>query len=125
MEINVGSVFEKEFATGKEHSAKNIGSGNVEVLSTPSLISFIENTAREPVDSSLPHEWISVGTLVNIRHIRASKIGESVRVRVMLLSTDGNRYTFWAEAYCNGRKIASGIHERAAVSKTEFLSSLK
>ncbi|MCI4434063.1 MAG: thioesterase family protein [Thermoplasmata archaeon] len=125
MEIKEGMEFEKEFSTTKEHSAKNVGSGDVEVLSTPSLISFIENTAREPLDSSFGNDMVTVGTLINIRHLRASKIGDSVIVKVKLLSMDGNRFTFWAEAFCNGKKIASGIHERTLVKRSEFLNSLK
>ncbi len=125
MELMEGMEFSKEFQTGIEHSARNIGSGDVEVLSTPSLILFIENTAREPLDSAVGNERVSVGTLINIKHFKASRIGERVTVRVRLLSIDGNRYTFWADAFSNGKKIASGLHERTVVIRSEFLSSIK
>ncbi|MEM0077898.1 MAG: thioesterase family protein [Thermoplasmata archaeon] len=125
MVLEEGMEFIKKFKTSLEHSAKNIGSGDVEVLSTPSLILFIENTARELIDNSLGNEMISVGTIVDIKHIKASKIGDDVTIKVKLLTIDSNRYTFWAEAFSNGKRIAYGIHERAKVEKSKFLSSLK
>jgi len=125
MDIEPGSVFTKKFKTGIEHSAKGVGSGDVEVLSTPSLIGFMENTCRTPIDAKISPDKVTVGTLVNIRHLKASKIGDEVEIVAKLLSVDGNRLTFWVEAFVNNEKIASGIHERAIVERESFLKKLK
>ena len=46
--ITPGLSLEVEFEVLPEHSAAHIGSGTVGVLSTPSMIAFIEITSRTP-----------------------------------------------------------------------------
>ncbi|MGC8585235.1 MAG: thioesterase family protein [Thermoplasmata archaeon] len=114
----------KTFIPGEEHSAKHVSSGNMMVLSTPSLIGFVENAAREIAEENLTDEFTSVGTMINIKHIRASKIGQGIDVHIILLNSENGRFTFYFEAFSNGKKIASGTHERAIVNRTDFLKNI-
>ncbi len=123
--LTKGIKYVKKFKPGPQHSAKHVGSGNVEVLSTPSMIAFMEETCKEVIEPYLPSNKTTVGTLVNIKHMAAAPIGEEIEVRAELLSIDRNRLTFWVEAWWGGRKIGQGIHERAIIDKEEFLSRLK
>lgn len=46
-------MFKKDFHVKVEHSAREMGSGDLDVLSTPSLIAFMEFTAKEAVHDRL------------------------------------------------------------------------
>lgn len=114
----------KTFIPKEEHSAKHVSSGNLMVLSTPSLVGFVENSAREIAEENLPDGYTTVGTLVNIKHIKASKIGHEVEIHVLLLNYENSKFTFYFEAFSEGKRIATGTHERAVVNKEEFLKNL-
>ena len=123
-QLSRGLRFSKKFKVTREHTAKHLGSGNVEVLSTPSLILFMEETCRDFTDRYLPEEQTTVGTVVNIRHMKAAPVGAEIEVRAELLSIDGRKLTYWVEAWWGNKKIGQGIHERAIVNKREFMESL-
>lgn len=46
-------MFTKDCYVKVEHSAREMGSGDLDVLSTPSLIAFIVNIAKETVHGRL------------------------------------------------------------------------
>lgn len=46
-------MFKKDFHVKVEHSAREMGSGDLDVLSTSSLIAFIVNIAKETVHGRL------------------------------------------------------------------------
>lgn len=61
-------MFKKDFHVKVEHSAREMGSGDLDVLSTPSLIAFMEFTAKEAVHDRLTDKEITVGIEKNIKH---------------------------------------------------------
>jgi len=116
-----GLVSERTFTVLEEHNAAHIGSGAVRVLSTPSMISFMEITARSMLDALLPETHSTVGVRVDVRHLAASPIGTQVRARAELLSVHGNRVTLSIEAWHEDTQIGAGQHERFVIEKERFM----
>jgi len=52
-----------------------MGSGDLEVYATPSMIAFMENTAKSLVTDELPVGYTTVGINMNVNHIKASPVG--------------------------------------------------
>jgi predicted thioesterase len=123
--LEKGLKFKHVFRVTKEHSAKHLGSGDVEVLSTPSMILFMEEACTIVSSKYLPKELTTVGISVNIRHLKAAPVDTDIEIRAELLSVDGKRLTFWVEAWWDGRKIGQGIHERYIVNREDFINKLK
>ncbi|MCD6341219.1 MAG: thioesterase family protein [Desulfurococcales archaeon] len=123
-QLSKGLKFSKKFKVTEEHTAKHLGSGDVEVLSTPSLILFMEEACRAFTDEYLPEEQTTVGTMVNIRHMKAAPVGAEIEVRAEVLSIDGRRLTYWVEAWWGDKKIGQGVHERVIVNRKEFMEAL-
>ena len=73
-----------EQIVAEKDTAKSYGSGLVEVYATPAMIGLMENTAHLSIGSLLPAGWISVGTLVNVEHLRATSLGEKVWCETVL-----------------------------------------
>lgn len=59
----------------KAHSAREIGSGDMDVLATPMLIALMEAAALAAVQTYLAAGWSTVGTRVDVEHLRATPQG--------------------------------------------------
>ncbi len=109
----------------REMTAKHIGSGSAEVLSTPTMILLMEEAARRIADEHLPEGKTTVGVAVNVRHIKAVPIGEEVVVRAEIMAVEGRRVMYWVEARWEGKLVGCGYHERAIIDIEEFSKKLK
>ena len=98
--ITPGISLELEFEVLPEHSAAHIGSGTVQVLSTPSMIAFMEITALKLLDAQLPEGSSSVGSHVDVRHLAPSLVGCTVRVRAEWKPSKDGWWDWW---YTPGR----------------------
>lgn len=114
----------EEYLVEPIHAASHVGSGSVAVLSTPSMIMFIEKTALNCVQKHLPEGYTTVGTLVNVEHLNPAPVGGKIRVEVALESIEGRRLNFNAEVYYRDVLIGRGKHSRHIVNKEKFLAKL-
>ncbi len=119
------TTYELTFTVEEQHTAAHMGSGTVKVLSTPSMILFMERTAQQLLAQSLPEGETSVGTLVNVRHLAAAPLGAQIRVRAEIEEQDGRRVLFSVEAWYGEKQIGVGQHERFIVNEARFLARLK
>ncbi len=90
------------------------------VLSTPRIVSLLENTAHNVVLPHLKEGQTTVGILVNIHHMAATPVGMQVKTRAELLEVDRRRLRFKVEAWDEVEKIAEGEHERFIIDKDRF-----
>jgi fluoroacetyl-CoA thioesterase len=92
------------------------------VFSTPSMISEMEETCRLLLkEEFLPdEEWDSVGTLVNVRHLKATPVGAEIKLKAKVVSVNNRRVTFEVDAVDKIEKIGEGIHERTIINVQEF-----
>lgn len=125
MNIEVNKVFEGKYTILEENSAKNMGSGDLDVLSTPSLVAFMENAAKIYLNNFLPQELGSVGSNININHIAPTLIGKSITVRGKITEViKEKKIKFSIEAYEKDKKIGEAEHTRVIINNTKFLEKL-
>ncbi len=123
-QLKSGVVFELEKIVRQEDTATAYGSGGVDVFATPAMISLMENTALRLVAPYLEEGWVTVGTQVNVKHIKATPVGMKVRCIAKLVSVDGPKLMFEVEAYDEKGKIGFGTHKRYVVNLAEFMKNL-
>lgn len=125
MNIEINKVFEGKYTILEENSAKNMGSGDLDVLSTPSLVAFMENAAKNYLNNFLPQELGSVGSNININHIAPTLIGNSITVRGKITEVIKEKIIkFSIEAYEKDKKIGEAEHTRVIINNTKFLEKL-
>lgn len=112
---------EESFFVEDIHTAYHIGSGDERVLGTPWMISFMERVSNRLIARYLPDGYMSVGFRVDIKHLAATPVNATVRVKVEILDVFRNRVELKVEAWDHLDKIGEGIHQRAVVEKSEFM----
>ncbi|MGX7164807.1 thioesterase family protein [Enterococcus massiliensis] len=114
----------KEFTVTPELTALAVGSGGLDVLATPALVTMIENTCYNYLEELLSKEETSVGVQITLHHIAPSKVGAQIQIVVNTITDEGKKVGFQFEAFENGRVIARGEHQRVIVNAQKFLSKL-
>lgn len=123
--LKVGMSLTEEHQTSFEHAARNIGSGNVQVLSTPSMIAFMEMTSNKLAQQGLPEGYITVGCGVNVKHLNPAPIGDKIKVTSEIVKIEGRKITFKVVAMWRDVVIGEGEHERFIVDIEKFIGKFR
>ncbi|MEO7018582.1 MAG: thioesterase family protein [Ktedonobacteraceae bacterium] len=124
MTLQVGIIGEATTTVDNKNTAAAIGAGGVDVFGTPMMIALMENAASRAVADLLDEGQVTVGTVVNIKHLGATPLGQKVRATAELLEVDRKRLVFKVEAYDEKKKIGEGLHERFIVELKRFLQNV-
>ncbi len=119
--LTVGLKAKKKLKVSYNETAKNINSGLLEVLSTPSVIALMESSAVDAVQYYLPNGFSTVGILVDIKHIAATPVGMFVTSEAELIDIDGRKLRFRIKSFDDKEIVSEGIHERFIVENEKFL----
>ncbi len=127
MDITIPSRIKgvQELRVTKELTAAAYGSGLVDVFATPAMIALMERTSQLSVQEYLPEDYLTVGTLVNVRHLKATPVGMRVRCESELIEQDRRKLVFRVTARDEKGLIGEGIHERFIVTQVDFLKNLE
>ena len=122
--MEIGMSYTSKMIAEEKYSAAALGSGSVAVFATPAMILLMEEAARLAVQDALPEGATTVGTAVNIQHLAATPVGANVSATAVLIEINGRNLTFEVEAKDDKRLIGKGIHLRAVIDITRFMSKL-
>ena len=81
MNIEINKEFKQNYLVQDNNTAKFMGSGDLEVLATPSLVAFMENAAKNYLNTFLSDELGSVGSNININHLAPTLVGKKITVQ--------------------------------------------
>ncbi len=120
--IITGIKNRRETVSTQENSAERLGSGNVPVFATISMIGLMEKTCLESVLPFLEPGQDTVGVHVNVSHCKATPAGMKVWCESELVEIDRRRLIFRVAAYDEVGLIGEGTHERFIIDKERFIS---
>lgn len=115
----------KTFTVQENQSALAVGSGSLDVLATPSAIAMAENTCMLLCESLVGEGETTVGTFIDIDHLKASKIDSEIEVQATIIKQDNRKINFSFEMYEKGKLIAKGNHTRVIVQIERFMSHIE
>ncbi len=124
-EIKVGMKHVVVRQVEERYTAFHLGNETVRVLSTPSMIGFMERASLELIQPYLAAGQTSVGTLVHVRHLAATPMGEDVRVSAEVIEVDGRKVVFNVEAWDATEKVGEGQHERFIIDAERFMKRVQ
>ena len=100
------------------------GSGALEVFATPAMIALMEKTCLMGVCNKIGEGNTTVGIAVNIKHLKASPVGATVRCESELTEVDRRRLVFKVQCFDGETLVGEGIHERFVVDSEKFMAKL-
>ena len=123
-EIPVGAKHEEVILVTGDIAIDFLGMEGTQVLSTPSMILWMEKTSRNLLMKYVEEGYDSVGTEVCIKHLAAAPLGSSVTFRANVLAVNERRVKFHVEAADEKEKIGEGTHERTIINVARFASKM-
>lgn len=124
MEIKIGLKAEFEIIVSPKDTASQYGSGNLDVFATPAMIALMEKTSMMCIQNYLEAGQNSVGVEINVKHVKATPVGEAVLCIAELTEVDRSKLTFSVEAYDNEGLIGQGIHKRFLIDEKQFMAKI-
>lgn len=116
----IGEVGELHIPTEAQHAVTFAGNGMPAVVSTPSLVDFLERTARETIADCLEADERSVGTELDIRHLAPTPVGQTIHCRAQVIAVEDRKITFQIEARDAREVVMRGLHQRAVIRIESF-----
>lgn len=114
-EVRKGLNLEREIKVGEDRVITFMGD-DLRVYETPSMIADVEYACRDLLFENLPDGWDSVGALVDIEHLAATPLGESVVVSVTIDEIDRRRVRFACTVSDSAELVGRGIHDRFIIN---------
>lgn len=103
-------------------SALSVGSGELDVLSTPWMIALMEAASLKAVKDSVPPGFTTVGTHIQVCHSAPIPTGSRYTVESSLIETRGRILVFRVKASSGLIEVGAGFHRRALVETEGFLN---
>lgn len=125
MNIEINTEFKQNYTVAENNTAKNMGSGDLDVLATPSLVAFMENAAKNYLNTFLTDDLGSVGSNININHLAPTLVGKEIIVQGQITEIIKEKIIIFSlEAFEGDKKIGDAIHTRVIINNEKFLSKL-
>lgn len=118
--IPLGASASTEVEVTRELTVAHFHEHMPEVYGTPMMIYLMELAAARAIQPYLPAGWVSVGAIVNVKHLAATPIGFKVTARAEVTAINDNLVTFTIEAHDGVDKIGEGTHVRAPIEMERF-----
>ena len=96
------------------NTAATMGSGDLEVFATPSMVALMEHAAMTAVAAALPAGATTVGAEMNVTHIKPSGLGAEITATAVLTGARD------AEGM-----IGEGVHIRYVVDREKFMAKVR
>ena len=121
-DIKAGLEHRVDMTVTAEDTALSYKSGGLEVFATPGMIALMECTAFELLKN---YGADSVGTELNVQHLRACLTGTEVWATSVIEEVNGNWVKFNVAAFDNKGEIGKGTHTRYIIDAEKFMAKLR
>jgi fluoroacetyl-CoA thioesterase len=122
--ITVGAEGEATTIVTPEVTVRHFHANMPAVYGTPFMIYLMEVAASNAIQPVLPPGWVSVGVDVNIRHLAATPVGQTVTARARVVKVGDKLIEFEVRAHDGKNLIGTGTHTRAPIELARFERAL-
>lgn len=123
--IEIGIKGHQETTVTAADVASSVGSGTLQVFATPIMVALMEKAAFLSIEPLLERGQSSVGTRINIEHVRSTAMGKKVWAESEVIAVDRRKLSFKVAAYDEKGLIGQGEHERFIIDIEKFLSKVE
>ncbi|MEE9252210.1 MAG: thioesterase family protein [Thermodesulfobacteriota bacterium] len=123
--LEPGMFIEKKILTTPEMAASRFHKSSPRVLSSPTLLTFLQTTCADALEPFLDENEMAVTVKIEMSHLASTPIGMTVTIRAEILRIDGRRIYFRVEALDDIEKIAEGFNDMFIIDEDRFERGLK
>ncbi|NEU95617.1 thioesterase family protein [Bradyrhizobium uaiense] len=114
--VPIGATGRFALVVKPEHLANRVKDSILPpVLATPVMIMAMENAALNAVRDYLEPGESVVGTMVNVQHLAATAVGQTVTAIAEVTAVEGRRIMFAVSAVDEIEAVGRGTHERTVI----------
>jgi predicted thioesterase len=118
--LEPGMFIEKRIETSPDMAASRFHESSPRVLSTPSLITFLQTTCADLMAPFLDMGEMAVSTRIEMNHFASTPIGMTVTIRAEVKKIERNRVFFKVQAFDEMEEIASGYNDMFVINEERF-----
>ncbi|CCZ06541.1 MULTISPECIES: thioesterase family protein [Culturomica] len=122
--LETGITYKQSITVQPKDTAAVYGSGSLEVFATPAMVALMENTAVHCLKGHLEEGQDTVGIEINVKHIKATPVGDKVNCKAKVTEIEGRRIRFEIEAEDEKGQIGYAIHDRFIIDPVKFMAKL-
>jgi predicted thioesterase len=119
MPLSPGLSARVDLTVADADTAIELGSGDVPVLATPRVVALCEAATCAAVAAHLEPGQTTVGTRVELDHLKPSAVGAHVTAEAVLVEVAGRRLTFDVQV----DDVAHGRVHRVVVDRERFVQT--
>ena len=123
--LEPGMFIEKRIETSPDMAASRFHESSPRVLSTPSLITFLQTTCADLMAPFLDEGEMAVSTRIEMKHFASTPIGMAITIRAEVKEIDRNRIFFQVQAFDEMEEIASGYNDMFVINEERFERGIK
>jgi fluoroacetyl-CoA thioesterase len=123
--LDPGRSGQASLVVGAEDTAVALGSGDVDVLATPRLISLCEEATVRAVEGALGPGRTSVGVRVQFDHLAPVRVGGRITAEAVLEKVEGRRLVFTVTATDAAGLVGAGRVTRVVMDVDGFLAKAR
>ena len=121
----IGRCATRTFDTTDDDTAAAGGNPGVVVVSTRTLVEWLEVVAESAIRDTFEDGEASVGAAVCVRHLAPSPVGRPVAVTATVTAARKKMIDFDVEVRDGGKVLMTGTHTRAVIDLDAFLVGLE
>lgn len=122
--LQSGMFIEKKIMTTPEMAASRFHESSPDVLSSPSLLTFLQTTCADLLAPFLDPREMAVTVRLEVSHLASTPIGMTVNIRVEVIRVDGNSVSFRVTAHDEIEKTADGYNDMFIIDQERFIKGL-
>lgn len=123
--LEIGQNHTRTLTVEEHHLAAHVGSGDLRVLSTPSMIALMEEAAMHCVAPYLEATQTTVGGHITASHLKPTAHGRTITATATLTAIEGRKLRFTVTAHDEDGIIGEGEHTRFIVDREKFMARIK
>lgn len=121
IQIKPNTKGRQKLIVAEKDTAMAYGSGLVPVFATPAMIALMEMTALKSIHEQLSDALTTVGFAIDMKHLKASKVGAEIICESELVEVSGRKLIFELQVWDDEILVGHGKHIRYVVEKSKFL----
>jgi predicted thioesterase len=122
MNLTIGDSITITEEVDDQRTAAVWGSGSLPVYATPAMCLLVERAAVALLEGKLDEGMTSVGTALNLQHLSATPVGQTITCKCQLVEIDRKRLSFQAEITDKTGRAGYCTHERFIVDADKFVA---